>query len=109
MKNWFTAVLCLLATWGITLHSIAQSNTAQRISFQYDQRAAVTVSGRALPNAWAGGLNTCQFNTLPLNDDARPDLVVFDRTTDKISTFLAATDASGGFVWQYAPQYEQQF
>jgi len=99
MKNWFTAVLCLLAL-GVK---------AQRISFEYDQRPVVTVSGRALPNAWAGGLNSCQFNTISLNGDARPDLVVFDRTTDKISTFLAVTDASGAFVWQYAPQYERQF
>ncbi|MEZ0538350.1 T9SS type A sorting domain-containing protein [Fibrella arboris] len=104
MKNWFTTVLCLLVTLGLVLRG-----TAQRISFEYDQRAAVTVSGRALPNAWAGGLNTCQFNTIALNTDARPDLVVFDRTTDKISTFLAATDATGAFVWQYAPQYEKQF
>lgn len=104
MKNWFTTVLYLLAVGGSLSRVMAQ-----RISFEYDQRAAVTVSGRALPNAWAGGLNTCQFNTLPLNSDARPDLVVFDRTTDKISTFLAATDASGAFVWQYAPQYERQF
>lgn len=99
MKNWFTAVLCLLAV-GVK---------AQRISFEYDQRPVVTLSGRALPNAWAGGLNSCQFNTLLLNNDTRPDLVVFDRTTDKISTFLAATDGSGTFVWQYAPQYERQF
>ncbi len=104
MKNWFTVVLCLLVTWGIAVRGMAQ-----RISFEYDQRALVTVAARTLPNAWAGGLNSCQFNTLLLNDDARPDLVVFDRTTDKISTFLAATDASGAFVWQYAPQYEQQF
>lgn len=104
MKNWFTAVLCLLALGGALSRAIAQ-----RISFEYDQRAVVTVAGRALPNAWAGGLNTCQFNTLLLNTDTRPDLVVFDRTTDKISTFLAATDATGAFVWQYAPQYERQF
>lgn len=109
MKNWFTAVLCLLATWGMTLRGTAQTNTTPRISFEYDQRPAVTVSGRALPNAWAGGLNACQFNTILLNDDTRPDLVVFDRTTDKISTFLATTDGSGAFVWQYAPQYEAQF
>ncbi|MBO0949848.1 T9SS type A sorting domain-containing protein [Fibrella forsythiae] len=104
MKNWFTTVLCLLAVGGSPTGVMAQ-----RISFEYDQRASVTVSGRALPNAWAGGLNTCQFNTIALNADARPDLVVFDRTTDKISTFLAATDATGAFVWQYAPQYEKQF
>ncbi|MEZ0487212.1 FG-GAP-like repeat-containing protein [Fibrella aquatica] len=103
MKNWFTAVTCLLL--GATLPQAM----AQRISFEYDQRAVVTVEGRALPNAWAGGLNSCQFNTILLNNDTRPDLVVFDRTTDKISTFLSATDAAGAFVWQYAPQYERQF
>ena len=109
MKNWFTAALCLLAWETNAQPNAAQTSAARRISFEYDQRAVVTVAGRALPNAWAGGLNSCQFNTLNLNSDTRPDLVVFDRTTDKISTFLAVTDASGTFVWQYAPEYERQF
>ncbi|MBO0940041.1 T9SS type A sorting domain-containing protein [Fibrella sp. HMF5335] len=60
-------------------------------------------------NAWAGGLNAAQFATMNLNADAQPDLVVFDRTNNKISTFLSTTNATGGSIWQYAPQYEGSF
>ncbi|GAA4405581.1 hypothetical protein GCM10023187_24100 [Nibrella viscosa] len=62
------------------------------------------MNGRSLPNAWAGGLNAAQFQTMHLNDDGREDLVVFDRTSNKISTFLA-----DGMSWRYAPEYEAQF
>lgn len=63
------------------------------------------VSGKTLPNAFAGGLNACQFSMVRLNDDAREDLVVFDRTSSKISTFLAQTDGS----YRYDPSYEAAF
>ncbi|GAA4462172.1 hypothetical protein GCM10023189_38540 [Nibrella saemangeumensis] len=62
------------------------------------------MNGQSLPNAWAGGLNAAQFTKMHLNDDGREDLVVFDRTSNKISTFL-----SDGLSWQYAPDYEAQF
>ncbi len=99
MKKIFP-ILMLFAALGTGL-SVAQ---AQRFGFQYNQLATVTVNGRALPNAWAGGLNSCQFAQTRLDDDTRPDLVVFDRTSFKVSTFLA-TDAG----WQYAPDYEKDF
>ncbi|MCY7356307.1 MAG: T9SS type A sorting domain-containing protein [Rudanella sp.] len=78
---------------------------AQRYSFRYDQRPSAMVSGKTLPNAFAGGLNSCQFSMVRLNDDTRDDLVVFDRTTSKISTFLAQTDGS----FRYDPTYETAF
>lgn len=82
---------------------------AQRIAFEYDTRPTINVAGRALPNAWAGGLNACQFATMQLDADARPDLVVFDRVTSRVSTFLATTGANNALFWQYAPQYERLF
>ncbi|MDB5242135.1 MAG: hypothetical protein JWP57_2760, partial [Spirosoma sp.] len=103
MKNLFT--LCFLVTPCLC---VAQSNGA--FEFQYDQRPTVNMAGRALRNPWVGGLNTTQYSTMRLNDDARDDLVVFDRTTDKVSTFIAVDNPSGaGTTWQYAPQYEPAF
>ena len=78
---------------------------AQRYSFRYDQRPSAIVSGKTLPNAFAGGLNACQFSMVRLNEDTRDDLVVFDRTASKISTFLAQTDGS----FRYDPNYETAF
>lgn len=41
---------------------------------------------------------------MKLNDDAADDLVVFDRTSNKVNTFLWQNGA-----WQYAPEYERRF
>lgn len=63
------------------------------------------VSGKTLPNAFAGGLNACQFSKMRLNDDTRDDMVVFDRATSKVSTFVAQADGS----YRYDPSYETAF
>ena len=103
MKNLFT--LCFLVSPWLC---VAQSGGA--FDFQYDQRPTVSLAGRSLRNPWAGGLNTTQYSTMRLNDDARDDLVVFDRTTEKVSTFIAIDNPTGaGTTWQYAPQYETVF
>ena len=81
-----------------------------KIAFRYDQTAPVSVNGRVLLNPWAGGLNAPQYSTIRLNNDARDDLVVFDRTTNKVSTFVAIDNPTGtGIAWQYAPEYEASF
>lgn len=99
MARWSTFLFLLLSLAG----------QAQRIAFEYDTRPTIELAGRTLPNAWAGGLNACQFATLPLDADARPDLVVFDRVTSRISTFLATTGPNNALFWQHAPQYERLF
>jgi hypothetical protein len=35
--------------------------------------------------------------------------VVYDRTAQKVFTFLATKNTSGQYYWQYAPQYETLF
>jgi hypothetical protein len=57
-----------------------------------------------LPLAWAGGLNAAQYNTMDLNSDGKDDLVIFDRTAGKISTFLNSDDR-----YVYHPEYETHF
>jgi len=90
------------------LFANAQSNGA--FGFRYDQSPGVTVAGKTLRNPWAGGLNATQYATMRLNDDTRDDLVVFDRVTQKLSTFVAVSNPAGsGVVWQYAPEYETAF
>ncbi len=92
-----------LLSIGVALLTTLSSAQAP-FGFQYSQQPTLRIGGRVLSNAWAGGLNSCQFAQTRLNDDTRPDLVVFDRTSFKVSTFLA-TDAG----WQYAPDYEIDF
>lgn len=86
----------LRAAWG-------QSPTAW---FKQDLSPKVRVQAQELLNPWAGGLNAPQFSTMHLNDDGTPDLVVFDRTNNKLSTFLADPVAK---IYRYAPDYEARF
>lgn len=75
--------------------------------FNYVESRAVTVrnaAGEILSNAWAGGLNAGQYNTMDLNNDGKQDLVVFDRMANKVSTFINADGR-----WQYEPDYEKTF
>lgn len=82
---------------------------AQEISFKYNDQVKILQNGQNLVNAFAGGLNAPQFSTCQLNNDGPEDLVVYDRTAQKVFTFLATKNTSGQYYWQYAPQYETLF
>jgi len=57
---------------------------------------------------WAGGLDYVQFSNIDLNYDGVQDLFVFDRTCNKILTFLQVGGV-GEMNYVYAPQYEDAF
>ena len=57
-----------------------------------------------LSNPWTGGFNAVQISKIDLNFDSMEDLFVFDRTGNKITTFL-----NNGDSYSYAPEYEQLF
>ena len=82
---------------------------AQDFTFKFDNSLKIIQNGQMLPNAFAGGLNAPQFSTCKLDNDGIEDLVVFDRTAQKIYTFLAQKDNTGKYFWQYSPQYENAF
>jgi hypothetical protein len=65
--------------------------------------------GAALQNyAWTGGLDYAQFSNIDLNFDGTEDLFVFDRTNNKVLTFIQG-GAPGNPLWLYAPAYESKF
>lgn len=82
----------------LTVPAVAQ------FTYTQDQSIPVEVNGKTLRNAWAGGLNSPQINTLDLNGDGQADLVIFDKTAGKIVTFLAVNSQ-----YRYAPDYENLF
>ncbi|WP_027003402.1 T9SS type A sorting domain-containing protein [Hugenholtzia roseola] len=75
-----------------------------------DSIPILKANGEAYPMAWAGGLNAPQFSTLDLNGDGTEDLFVFDRTSRKITTFLARQNPNTqNWEWDYAPDYAHFF
>ena len=95
MKN------CLI----LLLSFISVQIQGQSLRFDVFQGLKVNHNGINLTNAWAGGMNSMQFQSMDLNGDGVMDLVTFDRTSQQTSTFLQKQ--SGGFV--FAPNYSAQF
>jgi hypothetical protein len=106
MRTKYTFTLFLLI-W-VCLPDIA---LAQQSWFKRDTTTAVSAGGKYLINPWAGGLNASQFLKMHLNADEQEDLVVFDRTNNRVTTFLASVHPQdpGKKVYVHAPSYEADF
>lgn len=89
--------------WLVWANLVAMNCFAQ-FTYTLDQSIPVEVDGKLLALPWAGGLNSVQVNTMDLNGDNQQDLVLFDRTADKLLTFITTSNQ-----YQYAPQYEELF
>jgi hypothetical protein len=77
--------------------------------FVRDYSVPVTDSGgKSLGRAWEGGLNACHYNTIDIDFDGKKDLVVFDKTGDKILCYrnLGISDS---ISYQYMPKWEFLF
>lgn len=77
---------------------------AAQFSYRLDQSIPVTVNGQEISLAWAGGLNAAQINTMDVNLDGANDLVIFERTANKIMVFLNESNE-----YQYRPEFEILF
>ncbi|MBC3540921.1 T9SS type A sorting domain-containing protein [Rufibacter sp. H-1] len=69
---------------------------------------AVQNAGQSLRLPWAGGFNSPQFSAIDLNRDGQQDLFVFDRSSQRVVTFLAV-QTNGVWAYRHAPQYENSF
>src|SRR5688572_23422978 len=79
--------------------------TFAQFNYVFDQSIPlVDQNNNAVSMPWAGGLNAAQINTLDLNGDGKQDLAVFDRTSDRVVTFLNVNNQ-----YQFAPEYETFF
>jgi hypothetical protein len=80
----------------------------QNFSFAYRNLPEMRDSmGAVLKAGFAGGLNAPQVSKVLLNEDLILDLVVFDRASNRIITFVADQTQPEG--WRYEPYYQQFF
>ena len=89
--------------------TLSINGLAQSFSFHLQTNIPVTINGKILENPWAGGLNSAQFSKMDLNADMVEDLVVFDRSNNKISTFVATKKPDNSFFWKHEPRYQLLF
>ncbi|MCB9222822.1 MAG: T9SS type A sorting domain-containing protein [Crocinitomicaceae bacterium] len=93
--------LSLLSLFIVCSNSLAQ--------FGWSRIDTITViDGTVQDMPWAGGLDYPQFSNIDLNWDGENDLFAFDRTCDKVLTFLH-TGGVGSTEYIYAPEYESIF
>ncbi|PID93825.1 MAG: hypothetical protein CSA95_05950 [Bacteroidetes bacterium] len=84
---------------------LGESEAQQPYGFErYDQIVVFDAQGRPLNFPWVGGLNAPQFNTVLLNGDSLPDLVCFDRSGNRLLTFINEQNQ-----WRYRPEYQSLF
>lgn len=73
-------------------------------TMQIKNDVPVFANGNRLANPWVGGVNNPQFSSIDLNRDGILDMLIFDRTDNKILPFL-----NGGTAnivdYTFAPQY----
>lgn len=88
----------------LSIYSFGQ----QYYEFRYQNNVKITVGQDIFENPWTGGVNSAVFSKIELNHDGTEDLFVFDRTQNKISTYLAQ-QVNGQWTWKYQPEYEVMF
>jgi len=92
--------------WGtslIVLSMLFTKETSAQFRFNYAD-IPVAQNNLTLQMPWAGGINSAQYNAIDLNDDGQKDLIIFDRTTNKLTTFLWLKNS-----YVYSPEYESFF
>lgn len=75
-----------------------------QIVFSYDSTVDVRINDRVLDNPWAGGLNSGQYGTIDINGDGLEDLVVYDRSSNLLNTFVLKNG-----VLKFSPDYRVYF
>lgn len=60
------------------------------------------------PYAWAGGMNSCQYNEIDINLDGTMDLLVFDRVGNRLMPFINGGQANS-IDYTFAPEYIHLF
>jgi len=82
-----------------------QTNIAtSQINFSRDTSVKIIRNSIILENAWNGGINSSQFSEIDLNLDGVKDIIVFDRSGNKLSPYL---NINGKFI--FSPQYRESF
>ncbi len=83
-----------------------QTQVQGQVAYELTQEIPVkNAEGEGLLNPWAGGLNSGQYSTMDVDGDGLDDLIVFDRTAQKISVFRNINNQR----YQYSPEYERVF
>ena len=83
---------------------ILTNNILAQSSFFRDTSINVIENNIAFKNAWASGINSAQFNEIDLDLDGNKDIVIFDRTGNKLLPFIKKNNQ-----YVFAPNFRNSF
>ncbi len=86
--------------WWILITTFFSYEVSSQVTLTYDNSIPVSIDDNQLPDPWAGGINAAQYGRLDLNGDGLNDLVLYDRSSNLVNTFI---NTSGEFI--YNPDY----
>lgn len=82
--------------------------TYAQFGFNKTDSVQIYQNNIALKLPWAGGFNYMQFSEIDLNYDGIKDLFAFDKSSNKVITFLNE-GTENTVSYKYAPQYIKKF
>lgn len=83
------------------------SQAFSQFTYERYDSAQVAVNGKTLKFPFVGGMNAPQFSEIDLNLDGTMDLLVFDRSGDRVLTFInEGIQDSVSYI--YKPEYESK-
>ena len=88
----------------ILLSLLFNTISFSQINFTRDTNVTIFENSTQLKHAWNGGVNSAQFSEIDLNLDGINDLIIFDRSGNRISPYL---NINGNFV--FSPEYRNSF
>ncbi len=99
------SLLLLSSIAGLMLQAQSYSST---IFTESSKITVLNINGDTLAFPFAGGLNSCQFGGIDLNNDGVKDLVVFDRHGDRLLTFIN-NNKPGVISYTWDQKYASRF
>ena len=76
-----------------------------QINFSRDTTISVMENANGFKHAWVGGINAMQPSEIDLNLDGINDLILFDRTGNKLTPFL---DINGEILYDFDSDFGQE-
>ena len=88
----------------LTFFSVFITYSYAQISVNRDTSVDVYESNSKYKSPWVGGMNSVQFNEIDLNLDGVKDLITFDRSGNKLNTFIKKNNE-----YIFAPKFRKNF
>lgn len=103
-----TFTLFCLFYLAITSSETLNAQGGSNIKLYFSDSLQFTKEGKTLVSPFVGGLDLPVFSPVDLNNDGKPDLVIFDRSGGVTLTYIN-TGTHNNYSYEYAPQFEYLF